>query len=67
MSLRQTRLASISRRSHQQPTTSRLRRPMGPPGAHGCGSSGSCPAEANGKGSDCLGGPSPRMEARFAS
>eukprot|EP00969_Alexandrium_andersonii_P006512 282963-Alexandrium_andersonii.AAC.1 len=40
---------------------------MGPPGAHGCGSSGSCPAEANGKGSDFFGGPRPRMEARFAS
>eukprot|EP00969_Alexandrium_andersonii_P134728 5960363-Alexandrium_andersonii.AAC.1 len=57
MSPRQTWLASISRRSHQQPTMSRLRGPMGPPGAHGRGSSGSCPAEANGKGSDFFGGP----------
>eukprot|EP00969_Alexandrium_andersonii_P187459 8283130-Alexandrium_andersonii.AAC.1 len=57
ISLRQTWLASISRRSHQQPMTRRLRGPMGPPGAHGSGSSGSCPAEASGKGSAFFGGP----------
>eukprot|EP00969_Alexandrium_andersonii_P273986 12109466-Alexandrium_andersonii.AAC.1 len=67
MSPRATWLASISRESHQQPATMRLRGPIGPPGDHGCGSSASCPTEASGNGSDFLGGPSPRAAARFAS
>eukprot|EP00969_Alexandrium_andersonii_P282800 12502096-Alexandrium_andersonii.AAC.1 len=67
MSPRATWLASISRKSHQQPTTKSLRGPTGPPGAHGCGSPESCPTEASGNGSDFLGGPSPLVAARFSS
>eukprot|EP00969_Alexandrium_andersonii_P284233 12566157-Alexandrium_andersonii.AAC.1 len=52
--------ASISRNSHQHPTTKKLRGPRGPPPAHGAGAAGSWSAEASGNGAVFRGGPSPR-------
>eukprot|EP00969_Alexandrium_andersonii_P304822 13474199-Alexandrium_andersonii.AAC.1 len=65
-SSRVTLAASISRRSHQQPTTMSSLGPIGPPFTQGSGPSGSSGARARGKGAECFGGPSPLREARFA-
>eukprot|EP00969_Alexandrium_andersonii_P179783 7946139-Alexandrium_andersonii.AAC.1 len=60
---RVTWAASISRRSHQQPTTRKFRGPRGPLPTQGVGAPVSSTADSSGNGAARLGGPRPRVAA----
>ena len=60
-------LASISRSSHQEPTTMQLRDPTGPCSHQGCMPPGSSSRRSKGNASARTGGPRPRRHERLIS